>query len=430
MSYKFLVVLLFVLSYIGIIIFSRKKTYFAGCGALLLLAVQGVFESSSAAGLLRFVLRTINWNVIGIFLGTLLIADAFIESEVPALIAHGLVKRSKNVGAAILAVCMLTSFLSAFIENVATVLIVAPIAMAIARKQNISPVPFMIGLAVSSNLQGTATLIGDPPSMILAGYMKLNFNQFFVLKGKPGIFFAVQVGAFISFFILYLFFRRYGDPVVPTSKPSVRGWFPTAIILIMILLLALSSLADPNFSFLGGIICMALGILCIPWLCRSRSCSGRDLLRRLDFETAIFLASIFVLVGSLVQAGIMDDIARLVQKTFGDNRFIIYTFFVWFSVLMSAFIDNVPYITTMLPVARIISHNLGVSPYLLSFGLLIGSCLGGNITPVGASANVVSVSILKREGYHVTLSEFARIGLPFTLSATLGSYLFVWFVWR
>jgi len=430
MSYKVTVILFFVLSYIGIISFSRKKTYFAGCGALLLIVAYGFFEARSASDVVLFVLHSINWNVLGIFLGTLLIADAFIESEVPALIAHALVSRSKNIGIAIFAVCIMTSLLSAFIENVATVLIVAPIALSITRKQNMSPVPFLIGLAVSSNLQGTATLIGDPPSMILAGYMGLNFNQFFVLNGKLGLFFAVQVGAVISFFILRLFFRQYRDPVLPSARPAVKSWFPMAVILLMILLLALSSLIDPNFSYLGGIICMALGVLCIPWFCTAVGLSGRELIKRLDFDTTIFLASIFILVGSLTESGLLNDTALLVQRFIGSDRFVIYTFFVWVSVIISAFVDNVPYITAMLPVARIISQNLGVSPYLFVFGLLIGSCLGGNITPVGASANVVSVSILKREGYHVTLKEFARIGLPFTIGATLGSYLFVWFLWR
>jgi Na+/H+ antiporter NhaD/arsenite permease-like protein len=429
-SYKVAVILFFVLSYTGIIAFSRKKTYFAGVGALILIGLHGLLIAESVSDLLHFIVRTINWNVLGIFLGTLLIADAFIESEVPALIAHALVSRSKNIGSAILAVCIMTSMLSAFIENVATVLIVAPIALAISKKQGISPVPFLIGLAVSSNLQGTATLIGDPPSMILAGYMGLNFNQFFVLNGKPGIFFAVQVGAVISFGILYLFYRQHRDPVIPTLKPTVRSWFPTAIILLMILLLAVSSVIDPNFSYFGGIICMTLGIICIPWLIRNKSRSVGELLMRLDFDTVIFLASIFILVGSLSEAGLMNDIALLVQRFLGDNRFVIYTFFVWFSVLISAFVDNVPYITAMLPVAKIIAENLGTSPYLFVFGLLVGACLGGNVTPVGASANVVSVSILKREGYHVNLGQFARIGLPFTIGATAGGYLFLWLIWR
>jgi Na+/H+ antiporter NhaD/arsenite permease-like protein len=430
MSYKALVIVLFALSYSGIIAFSRKKTYFAGIGALLLILAHALFRAKSPEHLFQFVFHSINWNVLGIFLGTLLIAEAFIESEVPALVAHILVNRSKNVGTAIFSVCVMTSLLSAFIENVATVLIVAPIALAIARKQDISPVPFLIGLAVSSNLQGTATLIGDPPSMILAGYMGLNFNQFFILGGKLGIFFAVQVGAVISFGILYLFYRKFKDPILPSQKPAVKSWFPTIIILLMIFLLATSSFIDPDFSHLGGIVCMVLGIICIPWFCTVGKCGGKDIMEKLDFDTIIFLASIFVLVGSLTEAGFMEDIAIFVQNFLGDDRFVIYTFFVWFSVLISAFVDNVPYITAMLPVTQIISQNLGVSPYLFVFALLIGSCLGGNITPVGASANVVAVSILRREGHHVGLKEFGRMGLPFTLGATLGSYLFVWFVWR
>ncbi len=126
----------------------------------------------------------------------------------------------------------------------------------------------------------------------------------------------------------------------------------------------------------------------------------------------------------------MNDIAVLIQRFLGNNTFVVYTFFVWASVLISAFVDNVPYITAMIPVANIIASNLGLQPYLFVFGLLIGSCLGGNITHVGASANVVSVSILKKEGYTIGLREFGRIGLPFTLAATFGSYIFVWILWR
>ena len=429
MSYKVLVIILFSLSYGGIVIFSRKKTYVAGAGALLLMLVHAIIRAESLAHWTQFVFRAINWNVIGIFIGTLLIAEAFIDSEVPAFVAHILVNRSRNVGMAVISVCIMTSLLSAFIENVATVLIVAPIALAIAKKQDISPVPFIVGLAVSSNLQGTATLIGDPPSMILAGYMGLNFNQFFVLNGNPGIFFAVQVGAVISFGILYLFYKKFREPIIPSVKPRVKSWFPSVVIVLMILLLAASSFIDPGFSHYGGIICMLLGVLCIPWFCTVGKCSGRDLFKKLDMDTVFFLASIFILVGSLTEAGLMNDIAAIVQKFLGDDPFVVYTFFVWFSVLISAFVDNVPYITAMLPVTQIISQNLSVSPYLVVFGLLIGACLGGNITHVGASANVVAASILRREGYHVGLREFGRIGLPFTLGATVGSYLFVWLLW-
>jgi len=430
MNHKIIVLIVFLLSYIGIIAHTRKKTYFAGAGALLLVLLYALFMAGSPGEVIRFVIGSINWNVLGIFLGTLLIAEAFIESGIPALIAHFLVSRAKNTGIAILSICMMTSFLSAFIENVATVLIVAPIALAVAEKQKMSPVPFLIGIAISSNLQGTATLIGDPPSMILAGYMGFTFNQFFVLNGTLGIFFAVQVGAVISFFILALFYRQYKETVVSTERPAVKSLFPTVIIFLMVILLALSSFIDPEFSSLGGIICMVLGVISAVWFTVSGKYSTGEVIKRVDFDTLIFLSSIFILVGSISEAGIMEDMAALILRFVGENTFIVYTFIVWFSVCISAFVDNVPYITAMIPVTNIIAQNLGLDPYLLVFGLLIGSCLGGNITHVGASANIVSVSILRRRGYSIGLKEFGRMGLPFTLGATFGSYLFVWFLWH
>lgn len=429
MHYKSAVLIVFFLSYLGIIGHTRKKTWYAGAGAVLLVALYAALVARTPGQVLGFTLRSINWNVLGIFLGTLLIAEAFIDSNVPALIAHHLVVHARNVGAAILYVCIMTSLLSAFIENVATVLIVAPIALAVARKQDMSPVPFLIGLAVSANLQGTATLVGDPPSMILAGYMGMNFNQFFVLQGKAGIFFAVQVGAAASFLVLALFYRKYRQPVAIGDKPAVSSLFPTHLVLAMVGLLALSSFVDPGFSVAGGVVCMVLGAAAMGWMVKAGGYRMREMMEKIDFDTILFLSAIFVLVASLSEAGLMEDMADLVIRLTGDDLFLVYLFTVWFSVLVSAFIDNVPYITAMIPVVRIVSQNLGADPYLLVFGLLIGACLGGNITHVGASANVVSVAILKKRGYHLGLKEFARIGLPFTLAATAGASLFVWLVW-
>jgi len=430
MGYKLIVFLTFVLSYTGIMIFSSKKSYFAGIGAIIVIAFTAVLKSESSIDVFKFVFYSINWNVLGIFLGTLIIAEAFIESRVPVLIANYLVSHSKKVGTAILYICIMSSLISAFVENVATVLIVAPIALAIAEKQKTSPVPFLIGIAISSNLQGTATLIGDPPSMILAGYMGLNFNQFFILDGKLGIFFAVQLGAVVSFFVLYLFYMKYKKPILKAEREEIKSWFPTILILLMIVLLALSSFIDPNFTYLGGIICMALGLISCGWFLYGERCSVKALIKKMDFDTVIFLSSIFVLVGGLIRAGIMEAIASFVLKFIGKDVFMVYTFIVWFSVFISAFVDNVPYITAMIPVAKILSTKLALSPWLLVFGLLIGSCLGGNITPIGASANIVSVSILKRKGYNVGIKEFSRMGFPFTIGATLASYIFVWFMWR
>jgi Na+/H+ antiporter NhaD/arsenite permease-like protein len=372
----------------------------------------------------------INWNVIGIFIGTLILAEIFIISKVPVLLADILVNRSKNVGMAILWVCALASFISAFVENVATVLIVAPIALALAKKLKVSPVPFLIGLAISSNLQGTATLIGDPPSMILAGNLQLSFNDFFVLNGKPGIFFAVELGAISSFLVLYCFFRQYKQPVVTIPKEKVTSWIPTWFLLGLIVSLAISPVWDPEFRFLGGIICLVFGGIGLIWQAFQGKEIAREIWKRYDWDTTFFLAGIFVMVGILETAGLIDLLKDVIISTLGNRPFVNYVFIVWFSVLVSGFIDNVPYITAMIPVTIKLSSELGLGPYLLTFGLLIGACLGGNITPIGASANIVSVGILHREKYPTSFLQFVKIGLPFTVAATLVSFIFVWFVWR
>ena len=209
----------------------------------------------------RAAFEAINWNVMGIFIGTLLVADTFMESRVPAYIAEIIVNRAKNTTWAMLAICVLTSFISAFVENVATVLIVAPIALTLSRKLKINPINIMIGIAISSNLQGTATLIGDPPSMLLGGFAKMNFMDFFVYRGRPSIFFAVELGAIASFVVLYFIFRHHKERIKLLRIEKVKSWVPTFILLFMILSLAISSFFDTGFSYMGGLICILFGMV-------------------------------------------------------------------------------------------------------------------------------------------------------------------------
>lgn len=416
-----LVLVTFCSVYLYLIVRRSHRALAVWIGILFLL-ILGVIGLDDAIGY-------INWNVIGIFAGTLVVAEMFIYSKVPVLLSDLLIERSKTVGVAALWVCAISGFMSAFLENVATVLIVAPIALEFSRRLKVSPVPFLIGLAISSNLQGTATLIGDPPSMILAGFEKMGFNDFFFFQGKPGIFFAVELGAISSFAVLYLFFRRFHQPVGKITVEKPESWVPTAILLSMIFALALSSRFDPEFRYLGGVVCLVSGFLGLVWQTVVDRRRGMELIRRYDWETTFFLAGIFVLVGALSEVGLINDLARKIGSITGPDPFLNYTLIVWFSVVVSAFIDNVPYITAMLPVMDILGNSLNISPYLLAYGLLIGSCLGGNITSIGASANIVSVGILRREGHPVSFWGFAKIGLPFTIAATSAGYLFLLLVW-
>lgn len=423
-SEKILASVIFILVYAGLMFFKRHRSRVLWLGIIV----------AACFGLVGFgdAVTDISWNVMGVFAGTLILADLFVASGVPARVADIIINRSGRAGVAMLWVCAFSAFISSFVENVATVLIVAPIGIEMAKRLKITPVPFVIGIAIASNLEGTATLIGDPPSMILAAYEKLSFNDFFVLDGRPGIFFGVQLGAVAGLVVLYRIFRRFRDPVPRFEKCVVTTWFPTVILCVMVLFLAFASYPDPEFRWFSGLVCAvaALGGWLHHFLGDRRGAS--EVVRRYDWSTTFFLAGVFVMVGMLVRAGVIASMTEWLGGVLGSNPFVIYTAVVWISVFISAFIDNVPYITAMIPVLQGLSEGIGATPevhFMLIFGLLIGSCLGGNITPVGASANIVATGLLKKEGHYIGFVDFARIGLPFTLAATLAGYLFIYLVW-
>ena len=152
-------------------------------------------------------------------------------------------------------------------------------------------------------------------------------------------------------------------------------------------------------------------------------------IEEIDFQTLLLLSGLFIIIQGITNVGLIEDIGNIFVAISGDNVFLVYTILVWFSVIISAFIDNIPYTATMLPVVTSISATLGVDPLVLYFGLLAGATLGGNITPVGASANIAAGGILRREGYEVSTKEFMSIGIPFTLCAVVTGYLLIWFIY-
>jgi len=421
MEPKIIALLVFIISYALFVILPQRRTIVALAGSLLLILTQAIsFKEAFLA---------VNWNVMGIFVGTLIIADVFMQSRVPAYIAEIIVDKARSTTWSILFICLLTGIISAFVENVATVLIVAPIALALAKKLKINPTKIMIAIAVSSNLQGTATLIGDPPSMLLAGFAKMNFGDFFFYKGKPSIFFAVELGALVSFLVLYFIFSKHKEKVQLVPVEKIKSWIPTILLVGLIILLALSSFFDIGFSYMAGQICMVFGIIALlleKFVNRRSIIAG---MKGLDWDTTFFLVGIFIIIGAIAFTGWIEVLADYLAGLVGGNIFLGYTAVVFLSVILSAFIDNVPFLAAMLPVAMIMSNKLQINPALFLFGLLIGASLGGNITPIGASANIVTCGLLKKEGYPVKFTDFMKIGIPFTLAAVTAAYLFVWFIW-
>lgn len=411
---------------IGYALFATMPKWrpWVACACAAAMVVTGRLELADAIG------HKVNWNVIALFWGTLVLAELFMLSRMPAVLAERLVDKMPTVRGAMVAVCLLASFLSMFVENVAVVLIVAPIALSLSEKIEIKPVRLLILLAICSNLQGTATLIGDPPSMIMAGYMKMNFNDFFVYLGKPGIFFAVQVGMLASMAVVAWMLRRHRNAITLIAVEKVKSSVPSILMLLLIVGLALTSAIDPDFKWFAGAFTCALALCGIVWLWRGpRWVTVKELVKALDWGTTIFLIGVFVMTGGLSESGWLDRLAAWMARVVGTNLAAAFIAIVAVAVLVSAVVDNVPFLLAMIPVAQKVSDQTGTAAPLLLFGLLIGSCLGGNITPIGASANIVSVGILKKRGYQVSFGEFMAVGMPFTLAAVVAACLMVWLIW-
>lgn len=424
---KTFMILLALVMYALIIAFAHRKSLIAVSAAAISILVGAVSLGSAITEL-------INWNILLIYIGSLIIADLFIYSRVPAWIADRIVDHSPTLGIAIVAILVMTGLISSFVENVATVLVMAPIALAICRKIKLNPTPFMIGLAVMANLQGTATLVGDPPSMIFASFAGYGFNDFFVYAGKLSIFFSVQVGAILGAMYFYGYFRNLEKIHVDIPVERVVSFVPTVLLLTMIGgLAAISFVSGGGLQYGSGLLCLGLGIAGLLWFVfirREESAKAMELIKGLDWETMLFLIGIFVVVGAIANVGLLDDLAGLLGSFIGGNAALGFAVIIAVSVLISGFVDNVPYIIAMLPVADSLAKAIGMAPELFMFGLLIGSCLGGNLTPFGASANVVAMGMVKKEGVKAGFAEWVRIGVPFTVLTTAASALFTYFFWK
>ncbi len=158
----------------------------------------------------------------------------------------------------------------------------------------------------------------------------------------------------------------------------------------------------------------------------------KNAFKEIDYYTIILLTGLFVVIGGIKNAGVIDIIGNAISKVGGSSGsvFIVYTVIVWMSVILSAFIDNIPYTATMLTVIPVIAVNLGIDPKIMYYGLLCGATLGGNLTPIGASANIAGIGILRKEGHEVKATTFMKYGVPFTLAAVITGYLLIWLIWK
>ena len=428
--------IIFVLTYALMLAFQAWRPWIAlgAAGVFLLMGYLGLYPMNLASAL-----RAVDYNVLLMIAATMGLVSLFIESRMPTRLAELLLKRVPNVMWAVTALALFAGVISAFVDNVATVLMLAPVGLAIARKLEISPVPVLIAIAVSSNLQGAATMVGDTTSMLLGGFAGMNFMDFFWMEGRPGIFWGVELGALASLLVLLCLFRREKAPVSCRVETEVEDYFPSLLMLATVLALILVSfLPQPENSALlrlyemrSGLSCLLLCLVGLIRACvKARGAAPlKRVLKELDKETLLLLFGLFMVIEGIRAAGLIDAAAGIFYELAGHRPLLLYGLLVGVSVLLSAFVDNIPYVATMLPVVQGIAGLMGEEPHVFYFGLLTGATLGGNLTPIGASANITAIGILRKNGETVTTRDFLRVGVPFTLAAVLIGAVYIWLVW-
>ena len=415
--------IIFLATYVLLIAFSKYRAYIAFASALVYV-VSGILPISK-------VFSTIDWNVILMIAGTMGVVNIFIESRMPARLADLIIKKVPDIKWTILALSIFAGIISAFVDNVATVLMIAPVAITIARKLKVSPVPSVIAIAIASNLEGAATLVGDTTSILLGGYAKIDFLGFFWMLGKPGMFWIVQAGLFASTVVLFFVFRHMKQKVDIEKITDVEDYVPTILLLGTIVLLIVASFIPNKPAITNGLICTGLLVVGIvhDMFRNKKTASLKKSLMEMDYFTLLLLISLFVIIGGIKEAGVIDAIVKLFLNIGGNSVFLMFSLLLWASVLLSAFIDNIPYVATMLPVVASIAAYMGIEPYILYFGLLSGATLGGNLTPIGASANIMGIGILRKQGHEVKNWDFMKISIPYTLAAVTTAYILLWLVW-
>ncbi len=395
---------------------SRKvKIAYASLGAAALLLILGYVTPSEAA------FKAVKWDVMGIYWGFMMVSHVFMLSRMPELIANRILCHVRVERYVILALAGLTAFLSAFMENVGVVLMMAPVAIAVSRRLESSLFHYMIAIAISSNVVTTFTMVADPPSIILAMETGMKPLDFYYFQGRIGLGTITLFGVLAALATLLFNFRWMNKiiEVSPEHIPVTKGASVLFVAGVAALVIA------PEFGIRPGIVGLAAGIVAL-WMGRREL---REMIVDFDWNSFLFIIGVFVVVYALDASGLLDDFAEGVVRSGFDSSTGLLAFITWVSVALSSFMDNVPYTILMIPVCKGLAASLGIAAWPLLYGMLIGTGMGGNITPVGATANVFACGILEKHGLKVALKEYLKISIPFSVAAVLTSHILIQLLW-
>ncbi len=411
---KIIVLAVFVLCYA--LALSRKvKIAYASLGAAAILIVSGILPPSDA------LFKAVKWDVLGIYWGFMMVSFVFMQSHMPDLIANRILARVKTEKYIIFYLCILTAFLSAFMENVGVVLMMAPVAISVSRKMESDLFNYLIPIAISSNVVTTLTMVADPPSIILAMETGMKPLDFYWFHGKLGLGTITLFGVAVAMAVILFQLRGMKKPVSVALETIATTKGASVLFVLGVAALAIG----PEFGVRPGIVGFTVGIIALVM--------GRNYLKEMlvdfDWNSFFFIMGVFMVIYTLNASGLLKDFADLVVHVGIDNPAAMLAFLVWISVALSSFMDNVPYTILMIPVCQNLAAVFGIEPWSLLYGMLVGTGIGGNITPVGATANVFVCGILEKQGGKVELGRYLKFSVPFSVAAVLGCYILIHIIW-
>lgn len=419
-----LVIVAFVAAYVLIATerIHRVAAALWGAGAMVVLGVadSDVAFFSEETG--------IDWNVLGLLLGMMVIVSVMRQTGVFEFLAIWSSKKAKGRPFAIMVMLLLiTAVGSALLDNVTTVLLIAPVTLLVCDRLAINPIPFLIAEAMVSNIGGTATLVGDPPNIIIASRSGLSFNDFLINLAPVVI---VLVVVFIG--MCWVMFGRHlhydaeraeavmelDEKEAITNKPLlVRSIAVLALVLAGFLLQTVIGVEPALVALLGAGLLVALSKLDPP-----------EYLGEVEWPTLVFFAGLFIMVGALVEVGVVESIGKSLVSAFGDHLLLAGTVVLWASAGLSAIVDNIPYVATMSPIIADLVEGAKDADQgrALWWALALGADLGGNATAVGASANVVILGIAARNGHPISFWKFTKYGLVVALVTVAVAWVYFW----
>jgi Na+/H+ antiporter NhaD/arsenite permease-like protein len=414
----------FVVAYALIASDRVNKTLVALIGAGIVV-VLGVVESADAF----YSHETgIDWDVIFLLLGMMIIVGVLRQTGIFEYVAIWSVKRAKGSPLRIMILLVLiTAAASALLDNVTTVLLIAPVTLLVCDRLSINPVPFLIAEVFASNIGGAATLVGDPPNIIIASRAGLTFNDFLIHMAPV----VLVVLAVLVVMLPWLFRGSFGvdpervaDVMSLEEREAIRD--PRLLIKcgVVLVLVFVAFIGHPVLHIEPSVVALAgAGVLILI----SRM-EKSDYLASVEWETLLFFAGLFVMVGALVKTGVVGEIAQSAIDLTGGDPLSTTMLILGVSIPVSGIIDNIPYVATMAPIVSDLAASLpsGTDSNVLWWALALGADFGGNLTAVGASANVVMLGIAKRSGNPISFWEFTRKGFAVTIMSAVLSAIYLW----